>query len=147
MWESFLKFKHIQFQIYFALNNLNKHCPILKQNRQGKNVFKLSRGEICEANFIPPVNGASLGSYLLLYGKDYSQLIIYYFKVKRIYNQEINHGIRKSVNHYGRSQVKQTKKRCFHVQSYIKRLETSLVYCRFCWTQLYKSLVSSQLTD
>ena len=24
----------------------------------------LDRGEICEANFIPPANGASLGSYL-----------------------------------------------------------------------------------
>ena len=30
-----------------------------------KNTFKLSRGEICVANFIPPVNGVSLGSYLV----------------------------------------------------------------------------------
>ena len=28
--------------------------------------IKLSRGEICVANFIPPVNGASLGRFFLL---------------------------------------------------------------------------------
>ena len=28
------------------------------------NNTKLSRGEICVANFIPPANGASLGSFL-----------------------------------------------------------------------------------
>ena len=27
-----------------------------------KNIIKLSRGEFCVANFIPPANGASLGS-------------------------------------------------------------------------------------
>ena len=28
--------------------------------------IKLSRGEICVANFIPPANGASLGSYFFV---------------------------------------------------------------------------------
>ena len=30
-----------------------------------KTYYKLSRCEICVANFIPPANGASLGSYLV----------------------------------------------------------------------------------
>ena len=33
-------------------------CPVHVEN-----VSKLSKGEICVANFIPPVNGASLGSF------------------------------------------------------------------------------------
>ena len=31
-------------------------------------IMKLSRGEICVANFIPPANGVSQGSYLVKYG-------------------------------------------------------------------------------
>ena len=31
----------------------------------GNKILKLNRGEICVANFIPPANGASQGSYLV----------------------------------------------------------------------------------
>ena len=33
-----------------------------------QNLYKLSRGEICLANFIPPANGVSVGSYLVKNG-------------------------------------------------------------------------------
>ena len=32
--------------------------------------YKLSRGDICVANFIPPANGASLSRYLVKNGKN-----------------------------------------------------------------------------
>ena len=38
------------------------------------------------------------------------------------------------------------EKRRVRVQSFIKRLETRLIYCRFCWTWLFMSLVLSRLT-
>ena len=45
----------------------NCWLQITHQNLQSNltNEFKLSRGEICVANLIPPANGASQGNYFL----------------------------------------------------------------------------------
>ena len=39
--------------------NEHKTFPLLSFSQ----IYKLSRGEICVANFIPPANGASQGNY------------------------------------------------------------------------------------
>ena len=47
------------------VQTLQPLAPKVKPVELDKFWYKLSRGEICVANFIPPTNGASQGSYLV----------------------------------------------------------------------------------